>query len=786
MTADDKMTGDLLSLEDYAGFNYNESDSFDSLADIEDAEEVEDEDDELLSVEDAALAVKSMVEDAVDFMTGTMFPLWEAAERFFDGESDIPKVKGRSQVTQTAVRDAIRSLKPNAMRVFLTTSAIVKYEPYTSTNFVAAAVAQQQTKFVNQLFWRSGGYAALLNTAHNAFLKKNGILKAYADTKVTPTYMNVTGVTSEQLKEMQNMEDMQIVSMVPQRLSDDDFGVVIVHDVEVVHKKSRKEVKLSDVDLTEFFVDDAATSPEDCSVIGERRNITVSKAKSMGLEFDGDWRDLDSHDTASNEDSAADKIRRGYSKKNVNPKSYATDLASHKFLLTEAYAEFDLDGTGISQMYRFWLGGTSYEYIAHERVEENPYSSSQIDPIPGAFFGRSIYDILDEDQNVQTSLLRATCDNAHLANNVRLGVHDTLVNMKDVVNPTLGAPIRFRAPGMIQPIGVTSSIGSMLPLLMHLKTGSNDKAGTTNASMGLDPDAMQSTDKDAVKNTIMLGQGQVELMCRNLVETGLKKAFDKLLRLSILHNDPTQIIELTGGEFQEVDQSTFDPALVMKTNVGLGTMDQERSIAGLQAVLAKQEEIIAQSGPGNPIAPVSKYYNTLCDLGELMGVSNMGRYFNAITPDVEAGLKAQYDQAQAAAKPPADPSETVLKAEQIRADVKMAEAQLRTEADKEAQHAKMRERMIELLMSDDLKRDDMLQQLNIEMAKLGQGQINQQAVLAGQEADRGLAQHNAAMQHAMKMEEANRQAAMQRQQAMAQAQAQAAPPPGDAQGMMQQ
>ena len=553
-------------------------------ADADDGASRYDGDDEALR--DVINISAKLIDDAVDHMEGDFYPQWEDAEEFFNGLSDVPIDKGRSRVVMTVVRDAVRNLKPSLMRVFLSTSNICEYAPRNVSNTMASQFAVQQTMYANQTFWNSGGYSALLLSVHNALLKKVGILKTYYKPMIRPEYSKVGPLTADELQALGKTDGVTImdyeeieVELPPQGATGMPDGPHMMPDgtmmdapepetyyiAEVVTMSAKGRLAVENVSLEQFFIDDEATGCDDFRVIGQRRNVTVSLAKSMGLEYD-DWMGLTTYDLES-ANAVEDELKKGYMPDGVEQFEIGgVDESQHMFLLTEAYMWFDLDDLGIAQLYKFYFGSIDYKYISHERVDEQPFSLGQIDPQPDASIGKSIYDIMKERQNTNTSLMRATVDNAHAANDRRLAYHETLVNGADVANRQIGAPIRFRQAGMIQEIGVSPTIGAMLPLMQYLDMDGNKQIGITDAAVGLDPDALQSTDKEAVQNTIKMSQGQTELMARNFAETGLAPAFNKLLRLSILHADelePSHI--MVSGKVIPVNVAAFDPDMTLRT-----------------------------------------------------------------------------------------------------------------------------------------------------------------------------------------------------------------------------
>lgn len=710
-------------------------DALDDLFAYEDDENSEEQSENMnefgIDVEDAVVELKSLIDDAVDFMQSEFYDDWERAEDFYSGETDVKKESGRSSATATLVRDAVRSIKPNAMRVFLQYPEICKYEAANKMDFAASAIAEAQTNYVNQLFWASGGYETLLANVHNNLLKRFGVMKAAREVVAKDEYFQLTHQSDVELQALEQLPEVTIISVEPQGSRPGADGVTDLYRVEVSYRNEMEQNRLSNVRMTEFFFSRSATSIDDCDVVGERRSVTVGTALGLGLDYD-DWASLDDYEVEAEDGAGEAASRRGYTPD--AREEIEGDLSNHRFLLTEAYASFDLDGTGRPQLYRFWLGGTNYELIDYDRVEENPYAVTTGDPLPDTIAGRSIMDVLDEDQNVQTSLLRATCDNAHAANNRRLAVHDTLVNMEDVLNTAIGAPIRFRAPGMIQEIGTQSTIGALLPLLQYLREQSEVKAGVTNASMGLDPDALQSTDKEAVRNTIQLAQGQIELFCRNIAETGLRRVFTKLLKLS-LRNPPENQTVLIAGYPLPLHAAMFNPDIAMKVNIGLGTGDVASRIVALQMILQKQEQIIGQFGMTNPLCGIDKVMNTVIDIAHLHGVTNLGRYFSQISPELAQQLD-EHAKAAAAAAQPEKPSAAVAIAEEIRGKASLAKQQMVNEqATKDAQSNTL-STILKEIMKDDRERDKMAQDLEVKQAEQLGGAIDKFAVEAAQTADR--------------------------------------------------
>ena len=685
-----------------------------------------------IDVEDAVNELNKLVTTAVNFIESQFMPEWESAQKYYDGLTDLPTIDGRSKVVSTQVRDAIRNARPSLLRVFLQANTVVEYIPNGATS---APLARQQSKFVNSLFFRSNGYRALYDAMQNAMLKKIGVMKFWWDDATVAKYFDFTAVPAQELERIMAQQDMQIIEVTESKsqplIISPDGSEIQLFDCCVAMFDKKGEIRVESIPLEEFFIDENANSVADARVIGHRRQMRVGDGVAMGFDFDL-LDELDDLDPELYGGAGESQYRRGYVKTQETP---SQDRMMRNVLITEVYARYDLDGTGIPQLYRFWLGGTAYELLDYSRVEQVPFGVISIDPEPNTVFGKSIYDIIHQDQDTMTSLLRATVDNAHLSNNRRLAVHETLVNMDDVLNPAIGAPIRVRSAGQVQEIGVQSTISSMLPLLQYLKQDTEIKVGITGAAVGLDNDALQSTTREAAMNTIQLSQGQIEVMARNVAE-GLIQVFNGLLKLSMWHMPRQQVMEVN-GDYIPVDQAMFDPTLYMVPNVGLGTGDSGQKLAGLQGVLAQQKELVATMGPSNPIVGYRNIYNTLEDMAKLYGLNDVSRYFSAVTPEIEQMLAQQAQEAAANAPKPVDPGTALIESEKIKASLKERELTVKAILDERRAAIDNQMKALEFAARDDLERDKLVQQLEIAKAsQQTQRVINDSKIKADQEAQR--------------------------------------------------
>lgn len=686
----------------------------------------------MLSDDEVEAQLKQDIDDARDYMVSEFQAIWEEAQYFYEGGTDLEDIKGRSKVVETVVRDSIRNARPSILRTLLQSGSIVKFEPSARAS---GDLAQEQTTYSNQLFIRCDGYRILNDIITNAALKRFAPVKWYYKRTRVPRYFKFTNVPEAQIDALAGQQNIKILSSEQTGQSEpDELGnVMAYYDVELTMIETKGKVCLSSIPMAEIYFSRNATCVEDARVIGHGRNMTVGEVVDAGWGLEAeDLADLDEYDPELSDHAGETFLRRRSNKEDPTPH---VDPTMKPVFICETYAKFDIDGIGVPQLWLFVTGGTSHRLLYKERVNEVPIELINIEQVPNTLVGTSIHDIAKQAQNTTTSVLRGTVDNMHIANNRRLAVHEQLVNMGDVLNTKISAPIRVRAPGMIQEIGVQPMVAPGLALLQYLQLRTERQIGVTSAAQGLDPDALQSTDADAVKNTIMLSQGQIELMARNIAE-GLKRVFAGILRLSMAHLPAKQ--EITQGRTTvTVDQTRFDPDLFMSPNVGLGTNNRDLQINMLTTILGRQDQIMQMMGPNNPHCNLHHIANTQEDLLRAVGLTNVDRYFMPVSFEQGQQIADEMQKAMAeAAAKQIDPQTAYLQAEQLKADANREVKTMEALAAQRLEAMKQEFEAIIAAVKDDLERDKLAQQRAIEAAKINAAQVNEAAVKAEQDASR--------------------------------------------------
>jgi hypothetical protein len=647
--------------------------------------------------------VREAITDAVDFCESEIAEDRIKAQRYFDGEVDIGEEDGRSRVVATKVRDTIRAIKPSLMRVFLNTDKPVEYVPRGTEDVV---MAEQATKYMHYQFNELNGYRVLNDAIHDALVKKVGVVKVYYDTYQEQEIFDFQDLNDMEFTLLVNEDDVEVIKHTTKMVVEiDQFGMEIEaprHDLKLSRTVDRGKMCIESVPPEEFFIDRNSRSIDDYYCVAHRTEMRVGDLVAMGYDFE-EVKDLSGLEHSDTFSEVEEYERRGY--ETDYAEEDIQDPSMRPVAVTEAYMKIDVNGTGVAQMHKILMGGNQYKLLDYEPCSHLPFAVFEVDPEPHTFYGRSVADLILNDQDAATAMLRGVLDNVALTNNPRIEIVDGAVNVDDILNNEIGGVIRVKQAGVINPQAVPFVAGQTLSALQYFDQQVEDKTGVTKASTGLSPDSLQATTATAVQATVQAQAAQTEVMARNLAEGGMRQMFKLMLKCMVENVDEEQMMRLQGQSYTPVDPRSWNAGMDVSINVGLGTGREDQKIAVLNQALQTQIQIFQTYGPGNGMVSLTNIRNTLSDILAINGIRNADRYFAPMDPMIEQQMMMQQQQAQQGQQ--ADPNAAYLQAEQMKAQAKMQTDQLKLQL--EAQKA---------IAEDDRKRDEMDQDLLLSAAEI--------------------------------------------------------------------
>jgi hypothetical protein len=652
--------------------------------------------------------VSKAIQDAVDFIDGEIAPQRIKAQRYFDGEVDIGYEEGRSRVVATKCREVVRGMKPSIQRIFLTSEKPVEFVPRGPEDVQSA---EQATQYISYKFQQHDGYRVLNDVFQDAMVKKAGVAYVYHKDNMETEIHTFTNLTDEAFAVIVKEDDVEVLEHEARMtITVDEMGMEIEtpeHDVKIARSMPHGDLCIESVPPEDFFVDRNARSVDDCYCIGHSTEMRVSDLLAMGFNLD-DLAALDGSEYSTMDDEAEFE-RRGYA---TDDEDENTSTASKKITVTTAYMELDIEGSGVPVLYQFLCAGSSYKLLNFYEADHIPYAIFECDPEPHAFFGTSLVDLVMDDQDAATAMLRGVLDNVALTNNPALQIVDGQVAVDDLLNNEIGRIIRVKSPAAVTEMTVPFTAGQTLPAMQYFDQLVDNKTGVSKMAQGLDPDVLKSSTATAIAASQEGQTGQAEVIARNFAEGGMRQLFRRMLELMVKHTDEEQLMRLNGS-FVPVDPRAWDAEMDLIVNVGIGTgRENERAVA-LQQAFAIQQQLYQTYGPQNGVVTLTQLRNTMADMLALGGIRNPDRYFMPMTPEIEQQMMMQQQQAaqQAAQQPQPDPNAAFLQTEQMKAQTKAQVDMVKAQMDQQY-------KMHKLGMDDDLQRDEMVQDLAVKVAEI--------------------------------------------------------------------
>jgi hypothetical protein len=405
-------------------------------------------------------------------------------------------------------------------------------------------------------------------------------------------------------------------------------------------------------------------------------------------------------------------------------------------LVTEAYVRVDRDGDGYDELLMVVMGGNeilrySDGSMAVEEIEEVPIHAWSPYLIPHRHQGEGVVGRTADIQRNRTASERSLMDNMAFTTNPRTVIGDAARGadtISDALTYRPGGIIRAQDATQVVPYKLPSVIQEVLPVLEYWDQRKEERTGVTRYNQGLDAESLNKT-ATGVSMIKEAGLDKVEMIARNLAETGYASLIQHIHALLRRHQDKEMEIEVA-GKWIRADPRQWGERSNVRVGIALGSGSRERKQMMLDAVIQRQGMLLAA---GVPVTDRGRLYNALKDWSSSLGFQDPTRYFaDPDDPEMQAASAAAPaeqgpEQALAAAEVEAARMGAVAKLEDVRA---------RAQASERSDQIKL----LDLRAKDDRERDVALLKAITELKKIGmQAQVAELQRLLTPEALQGQA-----------------------------------------------
>lgn len=586
------------------------------------------------------------------------------ALRYYRGDKFGNEIEGRSQVVSRDVAEAIDGMMPSLMRIFASGDEVVRFEPVGPEDDEAA---HQATDYVNWIWNKQNdGFANFYVWFKDALLNRLGTIKIWwedGEDRKRESYIGLTGAErailatdpSVEIVEESAYSDPNGSMADPAPNASEAGGVPVeasqVYDVTLRRKRKTGRIIIRPVPPEEILVDAQAQSLDEAEFVAHRVRRTAGELVAQGYPR----AKIAALQTGDGVEWGSEHFERNRPEGGQAADAHDDDIdpALRSLTVNECYLKVDYDGDGIAEYRKVTVAGDTI--LDNEETDFHPFAELSPILMPHKLIGQSVADQTMDLQLIKSTLWRQVLDNLYLANAPQLGAVEGEVNLDDLLTRRPGGVVRAKSPGAVfaiptQPVGPEA-----YQMIEYVDATRERRTGVTRYNQGLDADTLNKT-ASGIAMIRDAGEARVELIARVFAETGVKRAFKRILQLVCKHQQRSQMLRLR-NRWVAMDPRAWDDGMDVTVSVGLGTGNKDRMLTHLMQLLEVDREIIAlQGGLSGPLVTADNLYSKLKRIAEAANLKSSDSYYTdprsvppqppAPSPDRQA--LAQQAQMQAA------------------------------------------------------------------------------------------------------------------------------------------
>lgn len=695
---------------------------------------------------DLKATLHAKINNSIAYQGGKLAQARMQAMRYYNGDKFGNEQAGRSQVVSRDVAEAVDSILPSLLRIFCSTDQAVRFD---ARRPQAEDLADQITDYCNWVWQtQNEGFHNYYTWFKAALLERLGVVKIWWDEAKTQTKETYVGLTDEQLSKLMLAGDVEVevVKSYPDpdaqdigadlqalaevakgdlRAQGDKSGPLLdqmlsaigeqkpamLHDVEATFTNTEGRIKVAPVPGDEFLIERRAISLDETPFCAHRFKMPISDLIELFPDKEDEIWNLPTGEEA---EYSMERLER-FKQEDQLPwrQDNPSDPSMREVWVTEAYARVDFNGDGYGELRKVTLAGDlSYTILDNVEVDDHPFAALCPVPMPFKLIGMSIADQTQDIQLVKSTLVRGILDNMYNAVAPQVGVVEGQANYDDLLNRRPGGIVRLKNANALVDIPNPGIGPEPYQMVEYFDTVREQRTGVTRYNQGLDADSLNKT-ASGIRMIKNAGAERVETIARVFAETGVKRAFKRILELTCKHNRRKQTIRLR-GKFVDVDPREWSTQYDAAISVGLGTGDRGEQLQGMQMLLQADAQIIQmQGGLNGPLVKLENVYHKLSKILEYMGYKSADPYY---TNPETAG------QQQGQQPPHMDPR---MMAAQATGQMELQREKMRIDAEDRRTQMEMAHKRAIAIAELSLKRELGMAQLQLNAGKLG---IEQRAV----------------------------------------------------------
>lgn len=547
---------------------------------------------------------------------------------------DLPAMEGRSSAVSTDVADAIETILPDLVEIFIGEDVLT----FTPTGPEDEEAARQETDYVNHVvFEENDGFTLLMGFIKDALQSKIGVCKAWWEEYTDPAETFV-GKTIEEAIAAKAQHGDALTDVVVGEDGSVDF---------TIQPTSKGRVCTELVAPEDFTVSRDTVKLGKTPYCAHRSRPRAYELLERGLSADVVSK-LPAYGVEDEETELARDTVGEHDEVNASQGDFRqVEVVEHYLRVKGGY-------------WRVLTDATESVLLEKEKVRAVRFYSITPYPVTHRFYGLSVADKLLEIQRIKTALLRMLLDSGYFAINQRMAVSEDGASehtLTDLIMNEPNRPVRMERMGAVQPLQSGGLSFDAFSALEYMSTESEKRTGIVRNAQGLNPDTLHDTAKGAMALMSQAAK-RTRFIARIFAETGIKDLFLGVHAL-LRENATGPAKARLRNKWVEIDFTKWGNRSDMVAEIGVGSGGQDQQMAALSNALQVVQGIVQQQGGLN---------------GPLVNANNvhalLKKYF-------EQGLKFATADPFIMDPEEADPQEPMPDPATMQAEAKMQEMQAR-------------------------------------------------------------------------------------------------------------
>lgn len=581
----------------------------------------------------------------------------ERALNYYKGDvsKDIPTLPNRSKAVSSDVSDAVETLLPDLIEIFIGGDDVVAFIPQGAKDVEAA---KQETAYLHHVaFQENPGFLNLYTAIKDALLLKTGIFHWEWEEDIEDNDEEFTGKNAVELHLAS--QDGAISNVKAENAGVDLRFEEPTYSFTVTRTINRSNAKYWAVAPEDFAAAPDTVNIADATYCCERQRPRVQdliaqgfdeeRVRSLPTYVDQDQTIEQARDTAGESDVA------GGGADDTSDDLRQVEIRKHCIRVLEG-DELKLwclysDAAGTIEVHR-------------EEIEAIPYAVGSPYLVSHRLIGRSVADLLIEVMKIKTALYRMCLDAGYFALNQRVEVNMQKANeftISDLLRNEPSSPVRSNGEA-IKPLQAGSLNFDPYKAIEFFNTVAEGRTGVVRNAQGLNPDTLHDTAKGAMM-LLSAAQKRTRMIARVLAETLIKPLFLGLHACIRENSQATREAQLL-GKWVPVSPTKWAARNAMTVEVGLGAAGKDAELAAMNQIQGMQK-LLVEGGFSEIVTP-KNLYKSATDAAKKLGSKSPEEYFT--DPDSDEGKAISQAKAQ-------QPHPEIVKA-QVQGQVDQAKAQM--------------------------------------------------------------------------------------------------------------